>query len=221
MDPIFLTASELDELDALLGAGEVSSGVCADVFALEGFLAAQVVGPAPGLADDGLLDLADAGVQAPRVLALMARHYSALSEQFRNNPDGYQPLYTRRGNGNRGAPVMERWCAGFLRAIQLHQPLWQPLLDDPQTQGLLLAATIFGKESGRQQMAAAPHLASQHQQIADRLTACTIAIYFYWLDRRSREGARGRPPIDLAVALCPCGSGKSFNHCCGVARTLH
>lgn len=225
MNTPFLTDAEIDELDGLLQASHESRG-CTDVWMLDGFMSAMMVGPDPSLSARWLLGFAGEWCDAPRICQLVTQHGHALADQFCREPDGYCALFALRAAESREVSAIEKWCAGFLRAINLSRQQWRPLFDDPNTNGLLLAVSIFGEDAGRQQMAAAPHLADQHQQIADRLTACTIAIYYYWLDRRSGEWAKyagppGRPPVDLAFALCPCGSGKSFNHCCGATRTLH
>lgn len=226
MDASYLTDTETDELEAWLLAG-AGAGNCSGVLALDGFATALVVGPVPGLPIRSLLDFAAAGCDRTygspesrlRMRRLVVRHHDALSQQFRSDADGFRPLFARRASSSGAAPGIEQWCGGFLHAIDLNRSEWLALFEDPLTNGLLVAATVFGNEKGRKQMAAAPLLAGKYRQIADRLTACTIAIYHYW---RHRCSATCEPTLAATAAgPCPCGSGRPGEHCCGVTRTFH
>lgn len=189
-----LTDEEVDELDAFLMSEEVPED-CMDVAMLDAFLTALAIGPntplpsrwIPAVWGEKEDEMAWASEeQAQRILGLILRHMNSLVVQFQSQPQDYEPLIYINKHEGEDVPVIDEWCMGFMRAVDLDPLAWKPLLDDADAQALLFPILLYGTETGWKEMERNPALAEQHQHFADSLADCVVAIHEYWLPLRLR-----------------------------------
>jgi uncharacterized protein len=62
-------------------------------------------------------------------------------------------------------------------------------------------------------------------KLAAQIPAAVLAMHAYWLPYRhavhEREVAKAMAPKVGRNEPCPCGSGRKFKKCCGLAEGLH
>ena len=130
------------------------------------------------------------------------------------------------------APIAQ-WSSGFLRGHQWLEKLWEDLPDDvvEELDATLMILAFFSSRPMAEDYLAEDGPAEQPFEVA----AATIhealprAVAQYAHIGRSiatvlegREADMQEPAQSTKVgrnALCPCGSGKKYKHCCGV--TVH
>lgn len=184
-------ASELDGFFAALGCAP-------ETIVAEAWLAAIWGGEdyVPQWADK---TEADAFVSA--VLVFYNRVVRAL------NGDTFSALYMQ----SKTVIVANDWCQGFLRGVNM----WQPL---PRPEAALLEKSVrpmrlFATESGQQSLAkmSAQDVASAQREVEDSVRA----MHLHWL--KPRDDKRTPVLVTSKVGrneLCACGSGKKFKKCC-------
>ncbi len=226
-----LTDEELDELDAFLMSDDTPDESM-DVSMLDGFLTALVIGPNTlmpsqwlpvvwGESKDETM-VWQSAEQAQRIMELLMRHMNSLVAIFQAEPESYEPLiYTNTHEGG-SVDVIEEWCMGFMRAVELDAEGWKALLDDETAHAFLFPMMLYGTETGWKELESNPELADRHENFVDSLADCVLAIHDFWLPQRKakttvrHEGAKpGRNDP------CPCGSGKKFKKCCGDIARMH
>ena len=220
-----LADTEYAELDAFLTA-EGRPRAIMDIAMLDGFLTALLIGPHTLLpsqwlpqvwgetADDPMVF--DSQAQMERILGLVMRLYNARAGDLQEGGDLYDPLIYSREEEGRKVPVIDEWCTGFMRGVQMDAAAWDPLFQSDEDAALLMPMILYGTEAGSAQLKENEGLRARHQALADALGICVISIRDYWLPRR-REAAtvrRDTPKIGRNDP-CPCGSGKKYKKCCG------
>ena len=222
-----LADEELDELgDFLMSAATGDDSM--DISMLDGFLTALAVGPntlPPGRwmplvwGDDMAWESQQ---QAERMMSLVFRHANDILFYLRENPETFEPLLYEREHEGKLIPVIDEWCAGFVRGMALDEASWRPLIESDEGEEMLYPILLFGTQTGWHELRDSPDLAARNEEFAELLGDCVMAIQAWWLPTR-KEGSTVRR--DQAIVgrneLCPCGSGKKFKKCCGGPKVLH
>jgi uncharacterized protein len=190
-----ITDEELDALDAFLMSEETPEE-CMDIAMLDGFLTALAIGPNTLLPSQWLPLVWgeteedpmqwDSAEQMQHILELLMRYYNERIYDLQEGSDEYEPLiYTRETEGET-IPIIDEWCLGFVRAIQLDPEGWRPLLEaDPQQEGaLLVPMLLYGTAEGWEELKQNAALADKHTEFADAIGECVIGIRDYWLPQR-------------------------------------
>jgi uncharacterized protein len=222
-----LTDEELEELGDFLmsdATGEDSM----DISMLDGFLTALAVGPRT-LPPSQWMPLVWGGdiawkskQQAERMMSLVLRHANDILFYLREEPDTFEPLLYEREQEGKMVPVIDEWCAGFVRGMALDEASWRPLVESEEGEEMLYPILLFGTESGWEELRDSPDLAGQNEEYAARLGDCVMAIQAWWLPtRKVQTTIRRDESIVGRNELCPCGSGKKFKKCCGGPKVLH
>jgi len=162
-----LNDDELDYLDDLLQSYGNDNSIL-DVNELDGFMTALVLAPteAPmtlwypaiwgGAEHEPELDSED---EAEQLDELLTRMHDSLREQLAEAPDEFTALFYEGDFEGRSITVVEEWCFGFMRGVQLAR--WPALTAE---QGALLdAIALHGDEQyfpRLQQMSLDEHQAS-------------------------------------------------------------
>jgi uncharacterized protein len=226
-----LSDAEFDELDQFL-LSDATPEECMDIAMLDGFLTALVVGPntlTPSLwlpilygeTDEDPMKWGSAE-QAQRILGLIMRHMNDIIWQLREAPDDYEPVIYMSEYEGKTIPILDEWCTGFMQGVQLDAAAWEPLFDAEDAQGVLLPIMLYGTESGWDTLKSKPELAERHDEFAEALADCVLAIQDYWLpQRKAAMTLRREEPKTGRNEPCPCGSGKKFKKCCGDSGRLH
>jgi len=228
-----LSNAEFDELDAFLMADGRPEAIM-DIAMLDGFVTALLIGPntiQPGqwlplvwgeTPDDPM------GFESPeqmqRIVGLIMRLYNDRANGLQEGVDLYDPVvYSKEVEGKK-VSVIDEWCTGFMRGVQMDPKGWDPLFQSDEDAALMMPMILYGTESGLEQLQQNEALRQRHQNLADALGICVIGIRDYWLPKRKAGAAvtvrRDAPKVGRND-LCPCGSGKKFKKCCGSPERLH
>jgi uncharacterized protein len=221
-----LTESEFREYEEFLLSDQTPES-CMDISMLDGFLTGLVSGPGnlgPSHWLKHVWDAEHASAEprfesrddVQRVLGWFLRHMNGISEVLRTDPDDFQPMFYERSDGRQTVQVIDEWCMGYVKAIEIDSALWQPLADaHPQWLAPLL---LYGTDEGWAKLKEAPQtLAADDARIADLLESVR-AIHAFWTSRRREEFARPDPVRVTKTGRnepCPCGSGKKYKRCHG------
>jgi uncharacterized protein len=236
-----LTDEEIQELDQfLMDAEGIEESM--DISTLDGFLTAIVCGPKTIMPSEWLRWVWDMEngedspefknqAQAQRILGLLMRHMNDISETLRRSPEQYEPLLMENPNSGDPIPIIDEWCSGFMKGVQLDSDGWLPVLAGrPDWMSTIL---LYGTEEGWDALEKKNLSLDEHKALADGLAATVQKIHALWFEERRKQMAEGtlpgivqREPVRNPNKVgrndpCPCGSGKKFKQCHGRPETLH
>ena len=232
-----LSQEEMDELDNFL-MSDITSDETMALEVLDGYLTAIVSGPVTLKLDDWLPGIwgpteDDKPVfktieQAQHILGLIIRHMNGIINTLQNGSGGLEPVFGTRIYRKREYIDGEMWAYGYMCGINLCHKQWQSLFDDPNGPVVLRPIHLLGSDDVTKEEEALTETPAQREELAKQMPSSAVWIYQYWLPYRQavfeREVAttiqRSHPKIGRNDA-CPCGSGKKFKKCCGVATSLH
>lgn len=130
------------------------------------------------------------------------------------DPESFEPLFLEREWKGRKFLVVDEWCEGFLRGVELTGDLWAA--GGKEIDHLMVPILGFCEASdwAAHDLTDLGTIEQAQQMIAPNVRA----IHAYWLERREplrhREPMRRSEPRVGRNEPCPCGSGKKFKHCC-------
>ncbi len=216
--------AELEELLVSYGeqiesiVGEEVDGVL-DLSELDGFFTALVSGPEvvppsqwwPVIWGGAPLDIADpAALQ--HLWDLLLRFMNGIAGQLMAAPAEFEPLFNVHLVEGREVVVVDEWCQGYARGVNLREAAWEPAwaaMPEAATT-LSLFVTPEGWDAFEKMDAAT------QAGFCEMVPAIARGLHAYWLNRR-----RGlQQPIRREVEKvgrndpCPCGSGKKYKQCC-------
>jgi uncharacterized protein len=225
-----LSEAELAELDdALLNrfdedAEPVSGdeGII-DVSELDGLLTAVVSSPVMIMPSHWLPavwgdypPVFETDAEVERVFSLMVRHLNGIAATLMNSPAEFEPLFEFREVDGQEFTIVDEWCEGYLRGIELAQELGANL--DAASEELLTPIRAFTEASDwpGHDLPDFVDTVKLQQSIAPNVRA----LHAYWLERRVDPVPPGSRPYQRSTPRvgrndpCPCGSGKKFKKCC-------
>ncbi len=234
-----LSDEELAELDAFL-LSDATSDETMLLDHLDGYLTAIIVGPTtlsmnhwyPGIwgsreEDAPHFETMD---EAQRIMQMIMRHYNGIIWSLEHDADSHEPIFDIfvPEDESREFIDAEMWAAGFMDGIALCRADWQPLFDDPRGQEWLEPIRLLGAEDLSEAEMALVETPAQRDELAKHIQASLAFIYRFWLPFRqamhelqqAKTITRAHPKVGRNDP-CPCGSGKKFKKCCGVAPTVH
>lgn len=236
-----LTDAEIRELDQFLTDAEGIEDSM-DISTLDGFVTAIVCGPKTILPSEWIRWVWDmengddapefvSQAQAKRILGLLMRHMNDIASTLHREPNQYEPLLMENPNDGDPIPILDEWCSGFMKAVQLDSTGWLPVtVGNPE---LISTMTLYGTEEGWEILKRKNLSLDEHKALAEGLAGTVRKIHALWLEHRRGQMANG--PLPKAVRreparnpkkvgrneLCPCGSGKKFKQCHGKPDRLH
>ena len=187
----------------------------------DGLLTAFAAGPVRVPASEYLAEILlaegeTAGFDLPEhrtmVADLLTRHHDALERDLAAGR-AWEPWIYDLGDV-RGA----LWTRGYLRGVELHTADWAPLLRDKQLANTLLGPLFV--------MQPDPERGGKSMLTRERRVALIRALPEIALATKAHWRGEWHPlleaPAPRAVKTgrndpCPCGSGKKYKRCCGVA----
>lgn len=236
-----LSESEMNQLNAILYELVDEEKGATSMSMVDGLFTALAIAP-QAIHTDEWLNWILAGAnfaneqQASQVIGWLLRHYDVIQHRFHNNlmPD-FSPIFLYREDGE--VPWVADWCHGFMAAVHLRSDAWLSAFSSAQDRSPL--DMIYGMT-----LLAPPdieHPPAEDEQPADEVEE--VALYMRRLAYRALEDYRHQfdplagwdvlletcvlqlrdyllhPAIDGA---CPCGSGRTFDECCGKTdRVVH
>ncbi|MGF6769597.1 uncharacterized protein P3T18_002067 [Paraburkholderia sp. GAS199] len=230
-----LSEKEFEELDEFL-ISDATSEETLTIESLDGYLTALAIGPAtvppshwlpgvwgPSEDDTPAFDSVD---QAQRILGLIIRHQNGIIASLENDPDGFEPVFgfSRVDDSEREYIDGEAWAMGFVQALARVRRDWQPLLDDEQARHHLRPLHLMGAIDLTDEEAQLVETPEQQETLTREIPGSIAAIYRYWqphceaaAQSASSAAQRTEPKVGRNDP-CPCGSGKKFKKCCGLAQ---
>jgi uncharacterized protein len=225
-----LNEEELAQLDdALLNRFEEESeplpgdeGII-DVSELDGLLTAVVSAPVmimpshwvPAVWGD-YPPVFETDAEVERVFSLMVRHLNGIAATLMNGPEEFQPMFEYRKVDDREFTIVDEWCEGYMRGIELALERGASL--DAAAEDLLVPIRAF-TEAADWPGHDLPDRA-ETEKLQQSIAPSVRALHAYWLERRIDPiPVKGGPYRRSAPRVgrndpCPCGSGKKFKKCC-------
>jgi len=128
------------------------------------------------------------------------------------NDDDYEALFLEREAEGKTHTIVDEWCEGFLRGINL----WEPLTaaDAALTEDCIQVIKLFATEAGFAQL----ETMDENSVIAQQrlIEPAVRRLFRHFFEQRNQASA---PYVrdNLKVGRndpCPCGSGKKYKRCC-------
>jgi uncharacterized protein len=226
-----LTDAEFDELDQFL-LSDATPEACMDISMLDGLITAVLIGPNTLLPSQWLpvvwgetaeQSMAfESQAQMAHILELITRMYSERALDLQEGVDLFDPVIFQREQEGKTQSIIDEWCTGFMRGVQLDAKAWDSLFQSEEDAALLTPMILYGTGTGQEQLEKNPDLKARHEQLADAMGICVIGIRDYWLPKRKTASTMRRETSKVGRNdLCPCGSGKKYKKCCGSPERLH
>ena len=222
------TDDELNYLDSVLINRVDEDSVTEDsdlgilcVSELDGFLTAIVSGPETVVPSRWLSAVWgdfeptwDSIDEANRFMELVFRLMNFNAVVLIEEPESFEPLFLEKDCNGKTVLVVDEWCEGFLRGVELTREQWAA--GGKEVDELMLPILGFCEASSWAAHDLPDPIAAEQAQ--HEIAPSVRAIHAYWLERRKpsrpREPVRRSEPRIGRNDPCPCGSGKKFKHCC-------
>ena len=227
-----LSDTEIDQLAEFLTSSE-TPGECMDLSTLDGFLTGLVIGPdtippsqwLPAVWGETKTDkmVWESEKELERVMGLVMRLYNSVAQDFMIDPPDFNPLFRINTATDEEITVIDEWCWGFMRAVDLAPDSWQPLFEDEQQKAGIFPISLHGTEKGWKLLEEDPKISKvAHEEWVAMLPAAVREIYEFWLPLRRAEAQVSHVAMSQKVGRnesCPCGSGKKFKKCHGALES--
>jgi len=155
---------------------------------LDGFFAAIVSGPEPVMPSSWLPALWgdfepewQSKDEAEQAIELLIRFMNGVAAFFQHSPHDYEPMFEYREVDGREYTVVDEWCEGYMRGVNLNPRAWQ--LDDPEVNALIapiLAFTEQGDFVGHN-----AETIEDVESLQDEIYPGILLLHTYWLVRRN------------------------------------
>jgi len=156
---------------------------------------------------------------AEHIMDLVMRLYNSIAQALQVDPPEFSPLFMINTATDDEVTIIEDWCWGFMRAVEMNSESWRPLLEDEEHEAAVFPIYLHGTEEGWKRLEEDPELAKvPHEQWVAMLPTAVRETYQYWLPLRKAEAQVSQAAISQKVGRnepCPCGSGKKYKKCCG------
>lgn len=215
-----LNENELAWLEEILEKYSNDASVV-DVSELDGLLTAVLSSPVVAEPSEWLVAVWGGEKNIPkwtneremnRFINLCFQHMSDIGERLEHYPDQFEPLFGVNEMEGREFTVVEDWCFGYMRGVDLAN--WPALPADLQTQ--LDAIALHGRD---EQLEALESLTPE--AFADSIEAikpAALELYDYLSSLEVEKPEPQQPVVNENKVgrndPCPCGSGKKFKQCC-------
>ena len=125
------------------------------------------------------------------------------------NDDDYEALFQIRELEDRTVTIVDEWCNGFLRGVNL----WGPLAatDAIVLEKELESIRLFATERGFEQLDQMNE--DEVEQQRQRIVPATNTLFKHFLKQRTAPVTRAEPKAGRNDP-CSCGSGKKYKKCC-------
>lgn len=214
-----LNESELEWLDDVLARYGNEKSIM-DVSELDGMLTAILSSPIDIEPADWMLAVWGGADFVPRwandrerdrFVNLTLQHMDDIGERLGDYPEQYEPLFGTREEEGQEITIVEEWCFGYMRGVDLSD--WSALPENLQPQ--LDAIALHGREANFTRLDALT--AEAYIASVDLLKPAALSLCHYWLE--NPQSAPVQQPVKNESKTgrndpCPCGSGKKYKNCC-------
>jgi len=136
--------------------------------------------------------------------------YNSVMERM--NQGDYKALFLIRELEGKSHTIVDEWCSGFLRGINLWGPI--PSADAVIVTNTLEPIRLFATEQGFEKLETMTEEEVGRQQDAIAPNVRTLFQHFFTQRRREHEPVIHATPKVGRNDPCPCGSGKKYKKCC-------
>jgi uncharacterized protein len=169
--------------------------------------------------------------QAQRIFGLVMRHMNDIAQTLHQAPEHYEPLLMENPNDGDPVPIIDEWCSGFMKGVQLDSDGWLPVAVGKPS--WVSTITLYGTEEGWEALEKKKLSLDEHRVLAAGLAGTVQQIHAFCLEQRRKQIEEStlpelvrRAPIRNPNKVgrnepCPCGSGRKFKQCHGSADRLH
>ncbi|HCS14031.1 MAG: YecA family protein [Zetaproteobacteria bacterium CG06_land_8_20_14_3_00_59_53] len=228
-----LDDTELDRLDDILldhvpedADTEGKDEGILDIQSLDGFLTAVVSAPNSVLPSQWLPKLWGDFEPVWKTMAeyqefmnLIMRHLNCIAGMINEEPKNFEPLFGYREVDGKTFCVVDEWCYGYLRGMELDRDGWRETPEEILGElvgGLALFSTTEGWDELDERTD------DEIASLQERIAPAVRKAHAYWLAQRAKARTVRRELAKVGRNdPCPCGSGKKFKKCCGVTPTFH
>ncbi len=152
------------------------------------------------------------------IFSLMVRHMNGIAEALLERADEFEPLYFEHEIKGELYTVVDEWCYGYLRGVDLQAELWAAAPEVMEK--LLMPIIAFATDEGEARLDKSTM--REVEELQQAIAPSVRAIHAYWLAQRinddypgaSMQTFRHDAPRAGRNDLCPCGSGKKYKKCC-------
>ena len=191
--------------------------VCPEVIAPAAWLSRVWSGDPNAEGDDDDEPVFDDSAHLQRTTGLILGHYNTVADVLLRRRNRYSPILDIHDPTDE--IFWEFWIGGFMTAMRLRPDAWTPVLEAGDEAGDALTALLMLDAVGRKDAGLPEDMpsAAELQSTAPDMIAVAIAMLAAHRtspvagDLVPQRGKTGRNEP------CPCGSGKKYKKCCGVA----
>ena len=191
--PNYLSSKEYDDLDEFLAIKAEPLGGIPGLSWLDGFLVAVAVSPNKIEPDEWLTYVWTDGEKdeetpfanmddAKYLIALVMQHYKGIENCVTENPLQLKPILMEDPEDPE-LPDLSGWASGFMDGLALRLEDWQPLIDSPDHQILLLPIFLYGTDAGEEELIREPDF-NDPLFMAGELPSTVAAICDYWRENK-------------------------------------
>lgn len=136
--------------------------------------------------------------------------YNHVMQSFNN--DEFEALYFEREADDKSYLIVDEWCDGFLRGINL----WKPMtaMDAAFTEECVQSVRLFAAEEGFEKLDSMSDEAIDAEQQKIQTDVQRLFQYFYEQRVQPAQPVMREIPKIGRNDPCPCGSGKKYKKCC-------
>jgi uncharacterized protein len=216
-----LSGQEQDRLEVFLEGDNPFGWEPMPLDMLQGFLCGVASAPEEISADHwlpwafGIKNWPDPRPEAAKWVDLLKRFYLQQIPSLEAREDAALVLYEETpGASNK----FEYWCVGFLDGLEVASEPLHAIGDPDEVDELLFPAMVLANalEPADRARFNDKEWAALIAECSEELWPSVVATYRYGNALRRRPTtSRRETPKTGRNALCPCGSGRKFKHCCG------
>lgn len=163
--------------------------------------------------------------QLNHILGLVMRHYNSVIAGLKAEPREVDPVWLTQPYRGKEYDEAQGWAYGFIEGMTLCADAWLPMLETSEGQAWYRPSALLRAEDFHSDQEALTKTPAMRAKLAAQIPEAVLAMHAYWLPFRH---AVHEPALAKAMSPkvgrnepCPCGSGRKFKKCCGLAGSLH
>jgi uncharacterized protein len=116
---------------------------------------------------------------ATEIMTLMIRHMNGIAATLQDDVEDFEPLFMESREGDKTYIVVDEWCEGYLRGMDLAVDLWEE--GGPEMEALTAPILAFTSASDWE---IDKQDAAELDDLMDAITPSVREIHDWWLQRR-------------------------------------
>ena len=156
--------------------------------------------------------------EAEKIIGLLISIMNSINSEFMDPNSQYHPLFEEREVGSIKHTIVDEWCFGYMRGVELCKQSWE--LDSLKMTILLAPIRTFGSYEGLENIDGMSD--DEIANIKKNIVPNILEIFQFW--RSDSNNSANKPVSNESFRRdtekvgrnepCPCGSGKKYKKCC-------